>query len=216
MIVMKKIILAVMAVAAIGFTSCNNKTAKGDPAIDSTSLVETASDAELASIDADNLTKELSEKIEANNAEAVQASIQKAKDKIADYLAQGDAEAARIYQETVNKFLTENVENIKTVVGENNEAVTSLIAAIAAVPGQTVDAVEGTVDAVKEGADAAVKAAKEDAQKKVDEAVDAQKKKAAEAVDAQKKKAAEAVDAQKKAGEAIDNAAADAKKKLGL
>ena len=154
---MRKILLAMMAIAAIGFTSCNNKTAKGDPAIDSTSFAETASAAELAGIDADNLTKELSEKIAANSAEAVQACIQQAKDKIADYLAQGDAEAAKIYQETINKFLTENADKIKAVVGENNEAVTSLVDAIAAAPNDSVNAVEGIVDAIKEGADATVK-----------------------------------------------------------
>lgn len=203
---MRKMILAMMAVAAIGFTSCNNKTAKTDVAIDSTSFVEEASSAELAGIDAENLTKELGEKMAANNPEAVQTVIQQAKDKIAEYVAQGDAEAAKIYQTKINAFLTENAEKIKAVVGENNEAVTSLITAIAAVPAETAEAAEGAVDAVKEGADAAVKAAKEDAQKKVDEAVDAQKKKIDETVDAQKKKAAET----------IDNAAADAKKKLGL
>ena len=70
---MRKILLAVMAVAAIGFTSCNNKANKDNPAIDSTSLVENMSPAELAGLDADNLIKDLTEKIAANNPEAVQA-----------------------------------------------------------------------------------------------------------------------------------------------
>jgi len=189
---MRKILLAVMAVAAIGFTSCNNKNAKTDVAIDSTSIVETASTAELAGIDAENLTKDLAEKIAANNPEAVQSIIQQAKDKIAELLAQGDAEAAKAYQAKISAFLTENADKIKAVVGEKNEAVNTLISAISAVP---TEAVEGAVDAAKESAEQKVNEAKEEAQKKVDEAVDAQKKKAADA---------------------IDNAANDAKKKLGL
>ena len=111
---MRKMILAMMAVAAIAFTSCNNKTAKTDVAIDSTSFVEEASSAELAGIDAENLTKELGEKMAANNPEAVQTVIQQAKDKIAEYVAQGDAEAAKIYQTKINAFLTENAEKIRT------------------------------------------------------------------------------------------------------
>ena len=192
---MRKILLAVMAVAAISFTSCNNKNAKTDVAIDSTSIVETASTAELAGIDAENLTKDLAEKIAANNPEAVQSIIQQAKDKIAELLAQGDAEAAKAYQAKISAFLTENADKIKAVVGEKNEAVNTLISAISAVPTEATEAVEGAVDAAKESAEQKVNEAKEEAQKKVDEAVDAQKKKAADA---------------------IDNAANDAKKKLGL
>ena len=192
---MRKILLAVMAVAAIGFTSCNNKNAKTDVAIDSTSIVETASTAELAGIDAENLTKDLAEKIAANNPEAVQSIIQQAKDKIAELLAQGDAEAAKAYQAKISAFLTENADKIKAVVGEKNETVNTLISAISAVPTEATEAVEGAVDAAKESAEQKVNEAKEEAQKKVDEAVDAQKKKAADA---------------------IDNAANDAKKKLGL
>ena len=188
---MKKIVLAVMAVAAIGFTSCNNKANKDNPAIDSTSLVENMSPAELAGLDADNLIKDLTEKIAANNPEAVQAVIEKAKEKIAELLARGDQEAAKIYQEKISTFLTENAEKIKAVVGEENAAVSSLITAITTAPVDVANAAEGAVNAVE----GAAEDLKNDAKKKVDETVDAQKK---------------------KAGEAIDDAAADAKKKLGL
>lgn len=186
---MRKIILAVMAVAAIGFTSCNNKTNKDNPAVDSTSIVTSA--AELAGIDADNLTKDLAEKIAANNPEAVQAVIEQAKAKIAELLAKGDEEAAKVYQEKISTFLKENADKIKAVVGEENTAVNTLISAITAAPTEAAAAVEGAAEA----AEGAAEDLKNEAQKKVDETVDAQKKKAADA---------------------IDGAAADAKKKLGL
>ncbi len=188
---MRKTLLAVMAVAAIGFTSCNgSKTGQG-PAIDSTSVIETPDLTEQATIDADNMTKSLAEKIAANNPEEVKALIEQAKEKIAEFLAKGDAEAARIYQEKISTFLTENADKIKAVVGEENEAVNTLINAITSAPASAAAALEGAAGAVDEAANAA----KDEAQKKVDEAVDAQKKKAADA---------------------IDGAADDAKKKLGL
>ncbi len=191
---MRKLIFAVMAIAAIGFTACNNKTGQG-PAIDSTSLVAEPSPEELAGIDADNLTKELKEKILTKNPEAVQAVLQKAKERIAELTAQGDTVAAKVYQKTVSAYLKENAEQIKAVVGEQNDAVTTLISTIAAVPGETVEAVEGAADAVKEGAEATVNDVKDQAKKKVDATVDEQKKKAAGA---------------------IDDAANEAKRRLGL
>lgn len=191
---MRKLIFAVMAVAAIGFTACNNKTGQG-PAIDSTSLVAEPNPEELAGIDADNLTKELKEKILTKNPEAVQAVLQKAKERIAELTAQGDTVAAKVYQKTVSAYLKENAEQIKAVVGEQNDAVTTLISTIAAVPGETVEAVEGAADAVKEGAEATVNDVKDQAKKKVDATVDEQKKKAAGA---------------------IDDAANEAKRRLGL
>ena len=200
--IMKKVLLAVMAVAAIGFTACNNKTENGGPAIDSTSLVAEPTAEELAGIDADNLTKELGEKILTKNPEAMAAVMQKAQARIAELKAAGDTLAAKVYQEKVSIYLKENAEQIKTVAGTENDAVITLVNSITAIPGQTVDAVngtvdavEGTVDAVKKGAETKVNEVKEDARKKANDAVDAQKKKAADA---------------------IDNAAADAKKRLGL
>lgn len=188
---MRRLVLAVMAIAAIGFTSCNgSKTGQG-PAIDSTSIIGTTDATEQATVEADNLTAELAEKIAANNPEAVQAIIEKAKEKIAEFLAKGDTEAANIYQEKISTFLTENADKIKAVVGEENETVNTLINAITSAPAAAAAAVEGAAGAVEEAAGAA----KDEAQKKVDEAVDAQKKKAAGA---------------------IDDAANDAKKRLGL
>ncbi len=188
---MKKILLAVMAVAAIGFTSCNS-TKKGDaPAIDSTAVVDNASSVEQAATDAESLTKDLAEKLAANNPDEVKAIIEQAKQKIAEFIAQGDADAAKAYQEKISAFLTENADKIKSVVGEQNEAVNTLISAITDAPVNAAAAVEGAAGAVEGAAAAAV----DEAQKKGQEAIDAEKKKAADAIDA---------------------AADDAKKKLGL
>lgn len=202
---MRKLIFAVMAIVAIGFTACNNKTGQG-PVIDSTSLIADPSPEELAGIDAGNLTTELKEKILTKNPEAVQAVLQKAKERIAELTAQGDTVAAKVYQKTISTYLKENAEQIKAVVGEQNDAVTTLITAIAAVPGEATEAAEGAVEAIRNDAEATVNDVKDQAKKKVDATVDEQKKKAAEAVEAQKKKAAGA----------IDDAANEAKRRLGL
>ena len=62
---MKKILLAVMAVAAIGFTSCNNKTQQGE-ATDSTEVVINVDEEANATIAA------LTEQIEAKDANKFQ------------------------------------------------------------------------------------------------------------------------------------------------
>ena len=71
---MKKILLAVMAVAAIGFTSCGNKTQQADAetaAVDSVAIVDSiAQGAAQETIDA--LTADL----EANDASKLQATLE--------------------------------------------------------------------------------------------------------------------------------------------
>lgn len=220
---MRKLVLAVMAIAAIGFTSCNgSKTGQG-PAIDSTSIIGTTDATEQATVEADNLTAELAEKIAANNPEAVQAIIEKAKEKIAEFLAKGDTEAANIYQEKISTFLTENADKIKAVVG-TNAAVTALVDGIANLPSDSVEKLTGATEALKAlGIDAGslVKNAAADAVEGAADAVenvkDAAKETVENAKDAVVDKANEAVqDAKDKAGEAVDKGAAAVKKGLGL
>ena len=92
---MKKILLAVMAVAAIGFTSCGNKTQQADAetaAVDSVAIVDSiAQGAAQETIDA------LSADLEANDVSKLQATLESIKVKIAEIVKTEDAAADRYY-----------------------------------------------------------------------------------------------------------------------
>jgi len=200
---MKKILVAVMAVAAICLTSCNGKTDKVNAA-DSTNVAlnQGAIDAEA---EATTLTAKLAEQLKNADPAQVQSILEEAKAKIADLIAKGDTEAAAAYKAKIDAFLTENAETLKTIAS-GNATLNTLVTTITTMPIDAAAAVEGTADAIKEGAENKVKEVKEGAENKVKEVKENAENKVNEAVDNQKKKA----------GEAIDNAAADAKKKLGL
>ena len=193
---MKKILLAVMAVAAIGFTSCGNKTQQAE-AVDSVAIVDSlATGAAQETIDA------LSADIEAQDAGKLQATLESIKAKIAE-IVKNNPEVAKEYVAKVQSFLKENADKLKAVIGDNAVAAAALSAVTEIEPESVVSGLlEQVGDAATEAKDAAVEAVNE----KVDEAKQAAEEKAQEAKDA----------AKAKANEAIDDAAAAAKKKLGL
>lgn len=197
---MKKILLAVMAVAAIGFTSCGNKTQQADAetaAVDSVAIVDSiAQGAAQETIDA--LTADL----EANDASKLQATLEGIKAKIAE-IVKNNPEVAKEYVVKVQTFLKENADKVKALVGDNAAVAAALSAVTDIEPANVVNGLlEQVGDAATEAKDAAVDAANQ----KVEEAKQAAEEKANEAKDA----------AKQKANEAIDNAAASAKSKLGL
>jgi len=197
---MKKILLAVMAVAAIGFTSCGNKTQQADAetaAVDSVAIVDSiAQGAAQETIDA--LTADL----EANDASKLQATLEGIKAKIAE-IVKNNPEVAKEYVVKVQTFLKENADKVKTLVGDNAAVAAALSAVTSIEPANVVNGLlEQVGDAATEAKDAAVDAANQ----KVEEAKQATEEKANEAKEA----------AKQKANEAIDNAAASAKSKLGL
>ena len=193
---MKKILLAVMAVAAIGFTSCGNKTQQAE-AVDSVAIVDSlATGAAQETIDA------LSADIEAQDAGKLQATLESIKANIAE-IVKNNPEVAKEYVAKVQSFLKENADKLKAVIGDNAVAAAALSAVTEIEPESVVSGLlEQVGDAATEAKDAAVEAVNE----KVDEAKQAAEEKAQEAKDA----------AKEKANEAIDDAAAAAKKKLGL
>ena len=193
---MKKILLAVMAVAAIGFTSCGNKTQQAE-AVDSVAIIDSlAAGAAQETIDA------LSADIEAQDAGKLQATLESIKAKIAE-IVKNNPEVAKEYVAKVQSFLKENADKLKAVIGENAVAAAALSAVTEIEPESVVSGLLQQVgDAATEAKDAAVEAVNE----KVDEAKQAAEEKTQEAKDA----------AKAKANEAIDDAAAAAKKKLGL
>ena len=197
---MKKILLAVMAVAAIGFTSCGNKTQQADAetaAVDSVAIVDSiAQGAAQETIDA------LSADLEANDVSKLQATLESIKVKIAE-IVKNNPEVAKEYVVKVQTFLKENADKVKALVGDNAAVAAALSAVTDIEPANVVNGLlEQVGDAATEAKDAAVDAANQ----KVEEAKQAAEEKANEAKEA----------AKQKANEAIDNAAASAKSKLGL
>ena len=197
---MKKILLAVMAVAAIGFTSCGNKTQQADAetaAVDSVAIVDSiAQGAAQETIDA------LSADLEANDVSKLQATLESIKAKIAE-IVKNNPEVAKEYVVKVQTFLKENADKVKALVGDNAAVAAALSAVTDIEPANVVNGLlEQVGDAATEAKDAAVDAANQ----KVEEAKQAAADKANEAKEA----------AKEKANEAIDNAAASAKSKLGL
>lgn len=197
---MKKILLAVMAIAAIGFTSCGNKTQQAGEvaeAVDSVAIIDSiAQGAAQETIDA------LSADLEANDVSKLQATLESIKAKIAE-IVKNNPEVAKEYVVKVQTFLKENADKVKALVGDNAAVAAALSAVTDIEPASVVNGLlEQVGDAATEAKDAAVDAANQ----KVEEAKQAAADKANEAKEA----------AKEKANEAIDNAAASAKSKLGL
>ena len=123
---MKKIVLAVMAVAAIGFTaSCGNKTQQAD-AVDSVAIVDSlAGEAANATISA------LTEQLEAKDANKLQETLATIKEKIASLIKE-NPEVAKEYVAKVQSFLKENADKIKEVAGENG-AIAAAVSAVTSI-----------------------------------------------------------------------------------
>ena len=204
---MKKILLAVMAVAAIGFTSCGNKTQQAE-AVDSVAIVDSlASAAAQADIDA------ISALLNGGDATKLQEALAAVKEKIATLIKE-NPEVAKEYVAKVQTFLKDNADKVKAVVGDNAAVQTAVSAITETEPADIVNGFLTSVgDAATEVKDAAVDAANQQA----DAAKQAVEDKANEVKDAADKKVQETKDAAKqKANDAIDNAAKDVKKGLGL
>ena len=195
---MKKIVLAVMAVAAIGFSaSCGNKTQPAEVEVDSTAIVDSmATAAAQSDVDA------ISGLLDGGDATKLQEALGAVKEKIATLIKE-NPEVAKEYVAKVQDFLKENADKVKALVGDN-AAVASAVEAVTSIePDKVVSGFLNTVDSAATSAkDAAVDAANQ----KVDEAKQAVEDKANEVKDA----------AKQKANDAIDNAAKDVKKGLGL
>ena len=187
---MKKIMFAVMAMCAIGFTACGNKAqapADNTEAVEE-AMVYNAEEEAAASIN------QLTEQIEAQDASKFQEVLTAIQEKIKDIIG-SDPAVAKEYVTKIQDFLKENADKIKAFAGEN-EAVQAALATITAAPAETV--VDGLMQALN--------GAKEATEGAVEDATDAVKDAAEDAQDA----------AKEKAGEAVDAAADQAKKALGI
>ena len=205
---MKKIVFAVMAIVAIGFTACGNKTQSAEVPVDSAAIVDSLASA-AAQTDIDALNALLA----AGDATKLQEALAAVKEKMATLIKE-NPEVAKEYVAKVQDFLKENADKVKAVVGDN-AAVQTAVSAITET--EPADIVNGFLNSVGEAATEAKDAAVDAANQQVDAAKQAVQDKANEMNDAAKQKVQETKDAAKqKANEAIDNAAKDVKKGLGL
>lgn len=215
---MKKIVFAVMAVVALGMTSCGNKTQQAAP-VDSVAIVDS-----LAEDAATGIIDQLKAQLEAGDASKLQEVLTAAKDKVAELIKQ-NPEVAREYVAKVQNYLKDNADKVKAVVGDN-AAVQAAVSAIADVEPEAVvngllqsvgDAATDAKDAAADAAAGAVEAGKTAVEEKASEVKAAAQQKVDDAKAAVQQKADETKAAAKqKANEAVDNAAAAAKQKLGL
>ena len=89
---MKKIILAVMAVAAISFTSCGNKTQQAEAAaVDSTAIIQANVDQAVEAT-----IEDLNEDLQESNVNKLQETLEQIKQKVAE-LIKSNPEAAQEY-----------------------------------------------------------------------------------------------------------------------
>ena len=164
---MKKVLFAVMAMIAIGFTSCGNKTQSQTEGTD-TEVTINAEEEAAATINA------LTEQIEAKDASKLQEVIESVKEKVVSFIT-SDPEAAKEYVQKVQAFL-------------KDKAISSLTEAPA-------DKIVSGLASLGEGINNAAEAAQDKASEAVEDAKDAAKDKANEVKDAAKDKANDAIDA---------------------
>ena len=205
---MKKLFAMAMAVVAISFASCGNKTEKADCC--DTTACECKCDTcqcdpcecAQAKCCGECPVEALTEKLEAGDAEAITASFAEAQEKIEALVAEGKTEEAQKIGSAIQEFINTNKEKL----ADAKITVDNIVATIAGLPA----AVEATAEAGAEAVKADAQAVKEGAEAAANAAVEAGKAKAEEAANA-------AVEAGKaEANKQIDKGVDAAKKKLGL
>lgn len=166
---MKKVMFMMMTAAVIGLASCGNKTQQAVPAdTDSLAVADStiaASDVEAA---VNQATAQLTEQIEAKDANKLQQAIEAVQAKVAEILKE-NPDAAKEYVSQIQIFLKENADKIKAVAGDN-AAIQAAVNALTAAPADAIinglsSAVGGAQDAAKEKADEAINEAADQAKK---------------------------------------------------
>ena len=187
---MKKILVCALAAVALTFTSCD-QTKKAPAPTEGTEVVE-----------APDFTSALKDALDKKDAASIQTAIEAAQAEIDKLQASGKLDQAKEALKSLQAWLTENAETVKSVVGDN-AAVAGLLDKVSAinvdsiaVPAAVADAaetvedvkakaeeVQETVEDVKEAVEDVkaaaedVKEAAKDAKDKVDAAKDLLKKK---------------------------------------
>lgn len=198
---MKKILLAVMAVAAIGFTSCGgNKTEQGE-AVDSVALIDSLSEEAIQ-----ETLNTLNGVIDAKDADKLKEVLEDSKAKVAELVKQ-NPELAKAYVAKLQKFLKENKDKVSEFAGKTAGTQDAIDAIIS---DESEDGFGGLIGAIEDKAEAAKENAETAAKKQADDAKAVAKKQVEDTKAAAKEQANKAID------NAAKNAANEAKKSLGL
>ena len=206
---MKKIFIAVMAIAAMTFAACDTKTAGQSSDNDSIAPIDTTVLEESSVIQADEDITALTAALESDNSEDAQVQLSKVQEYVQKLQAEGKIDEASAYLAKIQEFIANNEEKVNALT-KDNSTLSAIVSAVKAIPTSAEAAAEGVAD------DAANKAAdiKEKANEKINEAKDAVKEKVNEKVNEEVEKAKEK--ANEKLNEAANKAADDVKKKLGF
>ncbi|MBR0045632.1 MAG: hypothetical protein IJP75_01940 [Bacteroidaceae bacterium] len=189
---MKKILFAIVAIAAITFTACDG-TAKGGLENDSIPTEDSLVVAE-AGADVDQTIEALTTAIQDNDPEKFQTLLQQAQAYITKLQAEGNLEEESAYLAKLQKFIADNEEKV-TEYSASNETFASVVAAVKAIPTDAAAAAADVAEDAKTAAKDAKSAVKDAANDAANQAVETGKA---------------------EAGKAIDKAASDIKGKLGL
>ena len=183
---MKKIIFAVLAMVAIGFSACGNKTQQAE-AIDTAAVLDS-----IASEVAQEDINAISALFESGDVAKLQEALATVKEKIASLIKE-NPELAKEYVIKVQDFLKENADKIKAFAGDN-ESVNAAISALTAAPADAiVSGLSSAIGAAGDAVEGAVEDAKDAAADKAEEVKEAAKEQAGEAVDAAANKAKDAL-----------------------
>ena len=212
---MKKILTLIVAAATISFASCGSKTTSATSEIDSIAAEAAVEQSAPAAEQAQAVIALLQEQIQNADQDQIKAISDQIAQKVAEFIAQGDEAAAQTYIETISNFINTNAEKLKAIGASTT--ITETISAVEGVPAGIIESVTNAANGVAAtateqaaAAQAAVEAAPEAAKAAAEQAAAAAQQKTQEAAAAAQQQAKD------KANEAIDNAAAAAKQKLGL
>lgn len=171
---MKKLFYSVLAVVAVTAVSCNSKsTPASEEVADTTAVVETV-DSAVVVTEAEELAKEMTENLSADKKDKLAELSKKAQERISQLIAAGDTAAARAYSAQLKKFVSDNVEKIRSIAN-GDQTVNSLVNIVSTTSAK--DLVEGVKNAVKADADAIASDVEAGVKQKVEDAkADAQAK----------------------------------------
>lgn len=223
---MKKLVLSIMAFAAISFTSCGNKTSETPTDADSlTEVVAGSADSsDISSEDDEELEaamEELASALESGDEEDITSTVEEANNKVVELLAEGKQEEAKAYAEAIKKFVMEHKDKF-TATGSS--VIASIVSNVEKLDvanlEETAKSLASSLNVTSEDAAAIESKAKEtienlkntDAAEKAEAAANELKDNAKKAVEDAKAKTKEEVS--KKVDEKVENAKEKAKEKI--
>lgn len=197
-----------MALVAMSFAACGGKTTASADA-DSLAVEGTAEE------QAQTVVALLQDQLQNADPEQINAISSTIAEKVSEYIAAGDTAAAAAYTAVITQFITENAEKLKN--SDIVSTVTNAISSVQGIPANICEAAQTAATTVATDADTQAAALQQSAEA-AKEAIEAAPEAVKEAAKAKAEEAAAAAQqkAQESANKAIDDAAAAAKKKLGL